>query len=135
MKKAFKIGGLVLLTLFLIFGTTIGIKVMSGLKEVHTLAAQEIIAPDLVQVPDGTWRGKVEWGVLAVVVDVTVQAGEITAIQILQHDHGKGGKGEEVIDNILEAQSINIDAISGATLSSKAILNAVADALTRGTTQ
>lgn len=129
MKKALKIAGLVFLGLFLVFGTALGIQVWSGIQEAKTQAAQEIHAPDLAGVPNGTWRGQVEWGILTVEVDVTVEQGQITAIDLLKHDNGKGGRAEAITQHILAAQSLDVDAITGATLSSRAILNAVANAL------
>jgi len=132
MKKALKIGGLTLLGLFLIFGLSIGVKMWADIREAKDLAARDISAPDLAQVPDGTWTGQTEWGMLAVEAQVTVLDGTITSIELLRHDNGLGGKAEVITERILEAQGLDVDAISGATISSRAILHAVADALNNG---
>jgi len=129
MKRVIKIGGLVFLALLLIFGATIGIQVWSGIRQAKTLAAEDISAPNLEDIPDGTWQGQVEWGMLAVTVDVTVAGGEITGIELVKHDNGRGEKAEIIIEDILAAQTLEVDTISGATLSSKAILHAIADAM------
>ncbi len=129
MKKAFKIGGLAFLAIFLIFGASIGLKLWTGIREAKALAAEEISAPLLSQVPNGTWTGEVEWGVLEVEVAVTVNDGEITKLDLLKHDNGKGEAAEAIIADVLAAQSPDVDVISGATLSSRAILHAIANAL------
>lgn len=126
--KVVKIAGLCLLALLLVFGATIGYQVLSGIKEAQTLAAEDIEFPNLADVPDGIWKGEVEWGILVVEVEVTVEAGIIAAIDVLRHDNGRGSKAEGIVDDILSAQS-PVDSISGATLSSRAILRAVANAL------
>lgn len=129
MKKVLKIGVLVFLGLSLILAGTMGIKLWWGIREAKDLAAHEIRTPELASVSDGTWRGQVEWGILAVEVDVTMDAGEITAIELVKHENGRGSQAEKITEHILTAQSLDVDAVSGATLSSRAILNAVADAL------
>jgi uncharacterized protein with FMN-binding domain len=63
-------------------------------------------------------------------LDVTVQHGNINSITLIRHIRSPiGKKAENIIQNIIEAQSLEIDVISGATASSKAILKAVEDAL------
>lgn len=64
-------------------------------------------------------------------MDVTVRSGEIVDIQIVSHAETPKyfSRAEGVIDSILSAQSTEVDAITGATLSSGGINAAVADAL------
>ena len=65
-----------------------------------------------------------------VTLDVTVQRGIISSIKIIEHFCSPiGKKAEKIVERIIEGQSLSIDAISGATASSKAILKAVEDAL------
>ena len=61
--------------------------------------------------------------------EVTVKAGVITNIDILEHKNGRGSRAEVVIDRILEEQKIDVDAVSGATNSSTVIKKAVENAL------
>lgn len=66
-------------------------------------------------------------------VAVTIKDGVISEIEILEH---KGGKGydkmvEPLIEKILMCQSTDIDAVTGATMSSEALKKAVDDALRR----
>ncbi len=62
-------------------------------------------------------------------VEVTVQNGEITNINILEHRHERGKTAEVITDRIVDEQKIDVDAISGATNSSIVIKKAVENAL------
>ncbi|MCL2067818.1 MAG: FMN-binding protein [Treponema sp.] len=86
-------------------------------------------SPDLSNIADGIYRGKSKVHVVRVTLDVTMQDGAISSIQIIQHFNGRGKKAEAIVPQIIEAQSLNVDVVSGATGSSKAILKAVENAL------
>jgi urocanate reductase len=43
----------------------------------------------------------------------------------------KGKPAERIPKDVIRAQSLNVDTVSGATISSRAILAAIADALSR----
>jgi len=47
---------------------------------------------------------------------------------IIEHFNGRGEKAEAIIPRVIEAQSLDVDVVSGATGSSKAILKAIEDA-------
>lgn len=49
---------------------------------------------------------------------------------LIQHDHGRGAKAEAVIDTIIDKNTLDVDVVSGATMSSTAILKAIENALT-----
>ena len=88
--------------------------------------------PSLVGKPDGTYRG--EYSLIptptAAIVDVTVQSEKLVKIDIIQHKASEiGKKAEIIIPQIIEKQSLDIDAVSGATASSKTLLKAVENAL------
>ncbi|MDR3338201.1 MAG: FMN-binding protein [Treponema sp.] len=87
--------------------------------------------PDFSAVPDNTYRGKSKVGPVQVTVDVTVEGGIIKSIDLIQHFNGRGKKAEVIIPRVIEAQSLNVDVISGATGSSKAILQAIERAVTQ----
>ena len=65
-------------------------------------------------------------------VEVRVQNGEITDIIILEHRHEHGKAAETVINEIVDEQRIDVDAVSGATNSSIVIKKAVENALKSG---
>ena len=65
-------------------------------------------------------------------VKVTVDDGKISAVEVIEHNETVG-IGDQAIaklpDAIVEAQSVEVDSVSGASVTSKAIKDAVADAL------
>ena len=88
--------------------------------------------PDLVSITDGIYRGNYSYSSTPVkaTIDVTVQNHQIIKIDILQHFRSPiGKKGEKITDLIIEHQSLDVDVISGATISSKTLLKAVENAL------
>ena len=89
-----------------------------------------ITNPDLSKIADGTYTGNSRVGPVRVTLDVTVDDHAITSIQIVRHFNGRGRKAEAIIPIIIEAQSLDVDVITGATGSSKAFLLAVENALT-----
>lgn len=65
-------------------------------------------------------------------VEVVVEDGEITEISLLEakgEDVAYLTTAESILDDILKAQSADVDTISGATFSSTGIRDAVSDAL------
>ena len=80
---------------------------------------------------DGTYEGSATGYSGQMTVSVTVSGGKITEINIV--DTGDDEEylidAKDVIPQIIEKQSTEVDAVSGATHSSKGIINAVAKAL------
>lgn len=65
-------------------------------------------------------------------MEVTVQNGEITNINILEHRNERGIAADAITNKIVDEQKIDVDAISGATNSSTIIKKAVENALKSG---
>ena len=129
MRKRTKI----LLIIFVIIAslTAFGIYMLNKInQEMEVLTISEIPEINLVQIDDGTYSGSFKSLLIKVQVEVTIQNHVITDIIILEHQNGQGDDADVIIDDVLLEQSINIDFISGATYSSKAILLAIGDALT-----
>ena len=80
-------------------------------------------------IPDGVYVGEYDVDFIYAKVEVTVQNGEITNINILEHRHERGKTAEVITDSIIDEQKIDVDAISGATNSSTVIKKAVENAL------
>jgi uncharacterized protein with FMN-binding domain len=90
--------------------------------------------PDISAKPDSVYRGSYTISgtpVMKATVDVNVKSQNIAAVNIIEHTGSPKGKRVEngIIERIIEKQSLDIDAVSGATASSKAILKAVESAL------
>lgn len=89
---------------------------------------------DMTQVADGVYDGLSDCGLVKVEVEVTVKNHEITGIDLLQHNNGKGKAAEDILEVMVAQNTDNVDAISGATVSSHVIRNAVNLALQKGQT-
>jgi uncharacterized protein with FMN-binding domain len=98
----------------------------------NSFAEIQALLPDMNGKSDGLYRGNysLSGSPVKVVLDVTIQDKNIVAINIIDHFCSPiGKKAEKITGKIIEQQSLNVDAISGATGSSKAILKAVENAL------
>jgi len=84
---------------------------------------------NISDIPDGVYVGEYDVDFIYAKVEVTVQNGEITSINILEHRHERGKTAEVITDSIVDEQKIDVDAISGATNSSTVIKKAVENAL------
>ncbi len=81
---------------------------------------------------DGVYQGTAAGFGGDITVEVTVEDGRITDLTIVsaeKEDSAYLTMAEDIIDSILEAQSADVDTISGATFSSTGIKNAAAGAL------
>lgn len=85
---------------------------------------------NISNVPDGVYVGEYDVDFVYAKVEVTVQNGVITNIDILEHKNGRGKPAEDVVEIIMAEQKIDVDAVSGATNSSTVIKKAVENALT-----
>jgi uncharacterized protein with FMN-binding domain len=85
---------------------------------------------DLGQVPDGVHAGACDLGAVVAEVRVTVRDHVITAIDLVKHVNGRGGAASAIPGKVVQAQSLEVDVITGATYSSKVILKAIENALT-----
>ena len=94
------------------------------------LDAVAVVAPE--QVADGTYEGTAETPLVKVTVEVTVQKHALREIRLLRHENGQGAPAEAMLPEMLSRNTSEVDSVSGATLSSKAIRSAVRDALAKG---
>jgi uncharacterized protein with FMN-binding domain len=102
-----------------------------------------VSTPDLASKPDGTYNGsytlKLPPGGMAafrsITVDVTMGGGVITTIVITKpKDLAKGDFSNAIVagpKGVIAKQSLDVDAVSGASYSSKAFLKAVENALSK----
>ncbi|WP_353095922.1 flavocytochrome c [Tissierella praeacuta] len=80
----------------------------------------------------GTYTGEGKGIHGTIEVEVTVSENEITDINVVKHDETPGVSDlaiSDIPENIIKSQSLAVDTISGATLSSQGILDAVEQAL------
>lgn len=84
------------------------------------------------QYKDGTYKGQAKGFGGMVAVEVTISRGQIENVNIISADKEDKAYFEMatgVIDEIIESQSADVDAVSGATFSSNGIINAVKQGL------
>lgn len=117
----------ILLLIGLIF-TAIYLKKVSDYKK--AVKETTLSDVDISDIPDGIYIGEYDVDFIYVKVEVTIQSGLITDIDILEHKNGRGKSAEIIADRIIEKQQIDVDAVSGATNSSTVIKKAVENALT-----
>lgn len=99
-------------------------------REVRTM---EINAVDLNRLEDGAYEGEYSYGSTLCKVKVEVKGHRIEDIIVLENGETKyAKKAEEVLERVKENQSPQVDIVSGATTTSKALLKAVENALSSG---
>jgi uncharacterized protein with FMN-binding domain len=114
----------------LLVGFVLGILYLKSVAD-YRKAVRETTFEDIniSDIPDGVYVGEYDVDFIYAKVEVTVQSGEITNINILEHRHERGKTAEVITDSIVDEQKIDVDAISGATNSSIVIKKAVENAL------
>lgn len=121
--------------LFLLLGLVIMTSIVgcAGLEtKISAISIDEI---DLSKVADGEYEGEYDGGLVKARVRAVVSDHRLASLVILKHDKGLGGKAESIVDDVITAQSLAVDAVTGATFSSKVILKATEIALRRGVTE
>ena len=97
--------------------------------KVNALTFDEI---DLTKVVDGVYEGQCDTGVVQARVQVTVRDHRMESIELLEHENGRGTPAEAILSQMVQKQTTAVDAVSGATCSSKVIRKAVENAITAG---
>ncbi len=93
----------------------------------------DISSIDATNVKDGTYEGTYEAGRWSNKVAVTVKDGKITDIQIKDDVvFVKEGLSDEIFKRVMDKQNVKVDAVTGATVTSKAYLKAIENALQSG---
>ncbi|MFZ5967246.1 MAG: FMN-binding protein [Bacillota bacterium] len=109
-------------------GAKIGIRhiEVSHDKKISEIAISNV---DLSKVADGAYTGSYKVFPVAAEVKVTVTDHKIIGIELLKHSNGQGTPAEIIPDKVVEAQTLEVDIVTGATSSSKVILKAIENAL------
>ncbi len=129
MKKVVAIVIILAGILVVYFGTK-GIQSYLDLKKYQQQVDDiKIESVDLSRVPDGTYIGNAEVLWVAAEVKVIVKDHKIVNIDLIKHKNERGKNAEVIPEKVVEAQSLQVEAISGATNSSKVILKAIENAL------
>lgn len=117
----------IVLTAILSMGIFSNLQKKSQIARLKNLPVRQI---DLAGIADGSYKGSFCLKRFCYAVEVTISSGAISDIVLLSNTKSEYGEKAAVIkDRIIEAQSLQVDVISGATISSKSIIKAVEKAL------
>lgn len=128
MKKVIK-AGIVLLCIVLIGVIVFKVWSTNLVKEAMAL---EDVSIDMSKLKDGVYEGHSELGPVIVNVKVTVEKGKIIGVEILEHQNGLGQAANVIVEDMVKQNTYDVDAVTGATVSSEVIMNAVNNALQKG---
>jgi uncharacterized protein with FMN-binding domain len=117
---------LVVIAVLLVGGRIVMSRLEASLKALETMPIAQI---DLNTVADGVYAGSYSVFPVSVEVSVTVKDHAMTDIQLVKHSNGQGKAAEVIPGKVIEAQSLAVDSVSGATYSSRVILKAIENAL------
>lgn len=117
----------VVILICLIMHTYVGFSSLSAYKK--AVSEIDITEIDLKNVEDGEYIGECNVGYIYAKVQVIVENGEIENIVLLEHRTERGKPAEFIVGHIIEKQETQVDAVTGATNSSKVIMKAVENAL------
>lgn len=131
MKKRYKV--------LIIIGSIIVVLVIAGViafsiigKNLEALKTVEVRDADLSAVADGTYTGSYNAFPVTAEVSVIVKDHVIADIKLISHGHGPNHGADAITGEVVKAQSLDVDSVSGATMSSKVVLLAIEDALKKG---
>jgi uncharacterized protein with FMN-binding domain len=126
MKKILKI----FITLIIIIAVIIAavmISLTQGLEEGKNI---EIKGINMTNVVDGTYKGRYEFRRWSNEFEVVVKDNKITDIKVLNDvKYASPAVSDKLFDEVIEAQDTKVDAVSGATVTSKAYLKSIENAL------
>jgi len=109
---------------------------VSAQEEQSGVTAEPVEKVDLTDVPDGTYRGEFNLkDELIYDVYVTIEAQQISRIKVDSEDLAFLKKPAELIERVIQAQSVEVDAVTGASASSMILLRAIKDALQKATSK
>ncbi|MGE4275966.1 MAG: FMN-binding protein [Lawsonibacter sp.] len=94
-------------------------------------ASGSIVTFSGAQLNDGSYQGSAQGYRSTITVSVTVSGGQVSEISVISESDTPQyfSRAEGILDTIVSSQSLEVDAVSGATFSSAGIINAVSDAL------
>jgi uncharacterized protein with FMN-binding domain len=121
----------ILTVLILIIGVVLAAAGVKSYLEANLEQLVDLTIPDvdLTKLENGVYTGSYKAFPVAAEVRVTINDHKITGIELVKHDNGQGAPAEVIPKKVVEAQTLDVDIVSGATYSSKVILKAIENAL------
>lgn len=116
-----------LLVLFIII---VGFTFVTTMQKADAI---QLVNIDITKLKDGIYIGDSDIGLVKVRVEVEVADHKLKDIHLIEHQNGFGKQAEEILDVMIDRNTTVVDTISGATISSKVIMDATQDALSGNT--
>lgn len=124
-KKALLIVGIVFIALVGI----LAIVTLNGMGYVRKMTVDPV---DLSKIADGAYTGSFTRGRFSYSVEVTLKDHRIEAVKSTGAGQAMGAVMQQIFDRIVQDQSVVVDTVSGASLTTRAAAKAVENALTPG---
>ena len=124
-----KTGPKVLLIVGIVIAALIGIMAIGafyGMGAVRRLAVNPV---DLAGIEDGAYSGSFRKGRFSYSVEVTVKDHRLQAVKSTGGRQAQDAVIQQIFARIVEVQSVQVDTVSGASLTTKAVSKAVENAL------
>lgn len=126
MKKIFKFT-LISVVVIIFITAVVSVMMTRGLNDIKTMVISEV---NLNNIQDGTYIGNFDGGRWSNQVEVIIKGQKITDIKIVKDiKFPMEVIAEKIFDQVIEQQSTAVDVISGATVTSKAYLKSLENAL------
>jgi uncharacterized protein with FMN-binding domain len=126
--KVLKILGLIFLLLIIVVAASM-FYFSRGLDEVLNISINPI---DLTDVEDGIYKGRYEYGRWTNELNVTVNSQKITRIDIEKDVKiVQPELSSQLFERVIEKQNTTVDAVSGGTVTCKAYLKSIENALNK----
>ncbi len=119
----------IMLIIFIIGSIIMGVKLKMEDRQLEEISIADI---NLKDIRDGDYYGECLLELTTAKVNVEVKDGIIKNIELVQHNHGPGYGADEMIKRIIDSQSLDVDAVTGATKSSIVMKKAIENALEKG---
>jgi uncharacterized protein with FMN-binding domain len=104
--------------------------IATGFFNLQRIRNMTIEEPDLKKMENGRYIGKTEVGGFSYIVEVIITNHRIEDIKVLKNRNSSYARwAEAVIPRILKRQTLNVDAVTGATTTSKALMKTVSNSL------
>lgn len=109
---------------------------LAGWAAIDVIRYNELVIEDvdLQNIPDGVYEGSFKGGRFSNSVEVTVKDHKIAGIKGLKAFTGIEDIHHRIYAEVMEKQSLQIDAVSGATVTTLTTLKAIENALSNTTT-
>jgi len=113
----------------LIFGSMMYVRIK---RNSDIILNENIIELKFEDYDDGKYLGEYYQDTIGVKLEIVIEDHQLISVEYIDHQFGKGQKAESIRELFIEKQSLQVDDISGATISSRCIKLAIINALEEG---